>query len=120
MNDIIEMLRYYRMECGDFPALDVLTGEAADEIEKLRGREKILIQELEEVSEERDAAVKDAERYRWLRNTDHMKWDGGYTNNSQIRGIRLSGPYKGDMPSDSWICGAELDAAIDAARKEET
>lgn len=65
MTDIIERLRYYRMECGDFPALDVLMGEAADEIERLRGvveswkhSYKLLDERREQVEAERDAAMK--------------------------------------------------------------
>ena len=58
---------------------------------------------------ERDAAVADAERYRWLRVRN------------ELHEVDPSGPYAVCDDADAlpdFLTAAELDAAIDAARKE--
>lgn len=64
-------------------------------------RERILLDRIAELET-------DAERYRWLR-----------TRNEAIKGIDPPGPYvvEDDDGETHYPGGAELDAAIDAARK---
>jgi hypothetical protein len=88
--------------------------EAADEIEKLRGEVADLDAELwavkvelSDMKAERDAAVKDAERYRWLKA-------------NSILGIAQFGVSWSLTVRDGVAPDAvtEIDAAIDAARGE--
>lgn len=83
----------------DEDATDTLMAAAADEIDRLKA--------------ERDAAVADAERYRWLRDRKFS-----FSHDQEWRGI--SGSRWGNWPYDTDEGHSSvMDKAIDAAMKEQ-
>ena len=80
-----------------------LERKLADQKEQFR----VLEDEMLVMMDERNAAVKDAERYRWLRDNSHNTPVGVY------EWVERDGRQQ-----RAWLCSNELDAAIDAAMKE--
>jgi hypothetical protein len=128
MTDYLDYLRWIakEIESGDDEWMGINKNTvpdfrgAADEIEKLRGeneKARKLIRRLRsrvvELKAERDAAVKDAERYRYLRNRDSKTV------------LETKGPAAGcwiDCETDDelvLLTGDDADAAIDTARSDE-
>lgn len=70
--------------------------------------------EIAKLQAERDALAKDAERYRWLRNTaPNMFWDSA---DKQINFVKFDTSYK---LWDAWMFDEAIDAAIDAVKQSE-
>ena len=82
------------------PQLQQRMLEAADELEKRADR-------IAELARENEALRKDAERYRWLRSRD-------------LDAIDKGGVFAGMTPRNVVLNEEHLDAAIDAALKEQS
>ena len=103
--DLMKLVADYGKECisagiAELNSSDAVKQRVADDVRKSH---EALTSRLRDLLTELDAAREDAARYRWLR--DECKaGDWG----------KVSGPY-----SQMLMIGAQLDKAIDAARKGE-
>jgi hypothetical protein len=106
---LLQRLRYIAdTDDARFSGIDQTLNEAADELAAQKEQFRVLEDEMLVMMDERNAAVKDAERYRWLR---ERHWEDANM-------FVVSGGHSRVKLATNCPSGEFLDAAIDAAMKE--